>query len=298
MSTGFMAASGSTPAAAACSAWARPISAPLAVTAELLAMFWALKGATRTPGPGQPSADAGRHDALAGVRRRAAHEQRAPHRADTLPAPIGLPPARVQPAHLDPAAARRHRAPPPRAARVEEQPAAIAGPGQRRTRARRAGSASSAMASTATAKRTARGSAAGHTRRQAPSSAGASRAAAAASAWSRASASRSATSRPATLARAPRRRGKGRAAARGAASSSASSRTRAVRSTTPRRWPQRARSRRDEQRVGARRERLAGGRPVDAVGEVQAQGTAPELDRLGRDTGFVCLTGMSRQLVR
>ena len=49
ISTGFMAASGSTPAAAACSACARPISAPVDVTAELLAMFWALKGATRTP---------------------------------------------------------------------------------------------------------------------------------------------------------------------------------------------------------------------------------------------------------
>src|SRR4051812_49935003 len=49
ISPGFIAAWGSTPAAAACSAWARPISAPVAVTAELLAMFCALNGATRTP---------------------------------------------------------------------------------------------------------------------------------------------------------------------------------------------------------------------------------------------------------
>jgi hypothetical protein len=48
-STGFMAASGSIPAAAACIAWARPISAPSAVTAELSAMFCALNGATATP---------------------------------------------------------------------------------------------------------------------------------------------------------------------------------------------------------------------------------------------------------
>ena len=38
-STGFIAASGATPAAAACIAWARPISWPPAVTAELRAMF-------------------------------------------------------------------------------------------------------------------------------------------------------------------------------------------------------------------------------------------------------------------
>src|SRR5687767_1794999 len=49
INTGFIAASGSTPAAAACIAWARPISAPPGVTAELSAMFWALNGATRTP---------------------------------------------------------------------------------------------------------------------------------------------------------------------------------------------------------------------------------------------------------
>src|SRR2546422_5432405 len=46
---GFIAASGSTPAAAACAAWARPISHPSRVTAEFRAMFWALKGATFTP---------------------------------------------------------------------------------------------------------------------------------------------------------------------------------------------------------------------------------------------------------
>src|SRR5919202_2233265 len=48
-STGFIAASGSTLAAAAWAAWARPISAPSLVTKELSAMFCALKGATLTP---------------------------------------------------------------------------------------------------------------------------------------------------------------------------------------------------------------------------------------------------------
>ena len=46
-----MAASGSTPAASACTHWACPISAPPAVTAALSAMFCALKGATFTPRP-------------------------------------------------------------------------------------------------------------------------------------------------------------------------------------------------------------------------------------------------------
>jgi hypothetical protein len=40
---------GSSPAARACIAWARPISPPSTVTAELLDMFCALNGATRTP---------------------------------------------------------------------------------------------------------------------------------------------------------------------------------------------------------------------------------------------------------
>jgi hypothetical protein len=41
--------SGSVPAAAACIACARPISAPSSVTAEFNAMFCALNGATWTP---------------------------------------------------------------------------------------------------------------------------------------------------------------------------------------------------------------------------------------------------------
>src|SRR5712672_570441 len=49
MSTGFIEASGSTPAAAAWAACALPISLPSAVTAALRDMFWALKGATLTP---------------------------------------------------------------------------------------------------------------------------------------------------------------------------------------------------------------------------------------------------------
>src|SRR6516164_3991898 len=44
-----MSAVGSIPAAAACSACARPISAPSVQTAALFDMFCALNGATRTP---------------------------------------------------------------------------------------------------------------------------------------------------------------------------------------------------------------------------------------------------------
>ena len=46
---GFMAASGSIPAASACITWARPISSPSRVIKELSAIFWDLKGATRYP---------------------------------------------------------------------------------------------------------------------------------------------------------------------------------------------------------------------------------------------------------
>ena len=46
---GFMRTSGSMPAASACTTWARPISAPLAVMNELSAMFWDLNGATSYP---------------------------------------------------------------------------------------------------------------------------------------------------------------------------------------------------------------------------------------------------------
>src|ERR1700733_10781900 len=48
-STGFMATSGSAPAASAWSHWARPISPPSAVTIEFSDMFWPLNGATATP---------------------------------------------------------------------------------------------------------------------------------------------------------------------------------------------------------------------------------------------------------
>src|ERR1700761_6137538 len=44
-----MAPSGSTLAAAACIAWALPISQPSAVTNEFSDMFWALNGAALTP---------------------------------------------------------------------------------------------------------------------------------------------------------------------------------------------------------------------------------------------------------
>src|SRR5215470_13054071 len=48
-STGFMSVCGSTPAASACSACARPISPPSIVTAALFDMFCGLKGTTRRP---------------------------------------------------------------------------------------------------------------------------------------------------------------------------------------------------------------------------------------------------------
>ena len=48
-STGFIADSGTAPAACACRYWARPISAPSRQTIELFDMFCALNGATRSP---------------------------------------------------------------------------------------------------------------------------------------------------------------------------------------------------------------------------------------------------------
>src|SRR5690349_25076295 len=48
-STGFMCTLGATPQARACSAWARPISPPSAVTAALLDMFCGLNGRTLLP---------------------------------------------------------------------------------------------------------------------------------------------------------------------------------------------------------------------------------------------------------
>ena len=46
---GFMWTLGGTPAARACSAWARPISPPSAATAALFDMFCGLNGRTRSP---------------------------------------------------------------------------------------------------------------------------------------------------------------------------------------------------------------------------------------------------------
>ena len=48
-STGFMCTDGATRQARACSAWARPISPPLGVTAALFDMFCGLNGLTRRP---------------------------------------------------------------------------------------------------------------------------------------------------------------------------------------------------------------------------------------------------------
>src|SRR3989338_6435132 len=48
-STGFISVCGASPAAWACTAWARPISPPSAVTALLSAIFCGLNGTTLTP---------------------------------------------------------------------------------------------------------------------------------------------------------------------------------------------------------------------------------------------------------
>jgi hypothetical protein len=45
-----------------------------------------------------------------------------------------------------------------------------------------------------------------------------------------------------------------------------------------------------EERIGRRRERLAARGPVDAVGEVEAEGSTPERDRLRADPVSVALT--------
>ena len=75
--TGFMSTRGSTPQARACSACARPISPPSAVTAALLLMFCGLNGRTRRPAPGEGAAQAGHQQGLAGVRAGALDHQRA-----------------------------------------------------------------------------------------------------------------------------------------------------------------------------------------------------------------------------
>ena len=59
----------------ACSAWARPISPPSAVTALFSAMFCGLNGATRTPRAPQQAAQRRRPGALAGIRRGALDHQ-------------------------------------------------------------------------------------------------------------------------------------------------------------------------------------------------------------------------------
>ena len=234
-------------------------------------------------GAGQPSADAGRHDALAGVGRRPAHEQRAPHRADTLPVAIGLPPARVEPAHLDPAAARRHRAPAPPAARVEEQPAAR-GPraAVHARQARRVGEQRHGVDRDreADGARVGRRPASGARRRRRRR--------------------RAARRPPPRRGRAPARRGRPGAAGdlRASAEKTRCSTSRSARrglelgvvdDRQTARAPRPAGGPSGPGRGGCSSASvlgvsgLAGGRPVDAVGEVQAQRAAPELDRLRGD---------------
>ena len=81
MSTGFMAASGSMPQAAACMAWARPISAPPGrhgrVERHVLGLERARRRRRCRRSQRQTAAQTVR---LAGVRGRARHEQRALHR--------------------------------------------------------------------------------------------------------------------------------------------------------------------------------------------------------------------------
>ena len=67
-STGFMWTDGGTPQARACSAWARPISPPSAVTAALLLMFCGLNGRTRKPPPRERAAEPRHQQRLADVR--------------------------------------------------------------------------------------------------------------------------------------------------------------------------------------------------------------------------------------
>jgi hypothetical protein len=71
-STGFIAASGATRRAAACTACARPISAPSAVTALLSAHVLRLERRHPHALAGQPAAQPGRDHGLAGVGRRPA----------------------------------------------------------------------------------------------------------------------------------------------------------------------------------------------------------------------------------
>ena len=87
-----MSAVGAMPAAAACTAWARPISAPSAQTAALFDMFCALNGATRTPLPGEDAAQRRRQQALAHRRagpldhQHAAQQHGVAHLPDARPA--------------------------------------------------------------------------------------------------------------------------------------------------------------------------------------------------------------------
>ena len=76
-STGFMSTSGSTPQARACSACARPISPPSAVTAALLLMFCGLNGRTRRPRRVKARHRPGHQQRLAGVRAGALDHQSA-----------------------------------------------------------------------------------------------------------------------------------------------------------------------------------------------------------------------------
>ncbi|MGY3466322.1 hypothetical protein ACVW0I_003193 [Bradyrhizobium sp. LM6.11] len=79
-STGFMSVCGSTPAASAWSAWARPISPPSTVTAALFDMFCGLNGSTRRPRSREGAREAGDDERLAHVRAGPLDHQCARHR--------------------------------------------------------------------------------------------------------------------------------------------------------------------------------------------------------------------------
>ena len=84
-STGFMCTLSGTRAARACSAWARPISPPSAVTAALFDMFCGLNGRTRRPRRVKSAGQAGDQQRLADVRARALDHDGAGGHQNSMP---------------------------------------------------------------------------------------------------------------------------------------------------------------------------------------------------------------------
>ena len=84
-STGFMCTLGGTRAARACSAWARPISPPSAVTAALFDMFCGLNGRTLRPAPREDAGKACHQQRLADVGARALDHEDAGGHQNSMP---------------------------------------------------------------------------------------------------------------------------------------------------------------------------------------------------------------------